>query len=128
MSDLLTIREAAARRGCTESAIRNAIADGRLEAYDSPAGERHVWADDVDRMDAPRQPGNRSSGEPVLPVDEVPGDDAAVRRGFDDEEIGFLGFCLAYTCARARLHIRERPVSQRLLRRFYRLTTTKEPA
>ncbi len=124
--DLLTIKQAAERRGCTPRAIEAAIRDGRLETYTSPAGELGVWRDDVDKLPAPRHPG-RSKGEPVLSVAEVPGDDEALRAAFDPDERRLLSFSLWFTSMRGRLHIRDKPIVERLIRRFYR-TLTDHPS
>ena len=124
MSELLTIPDAAARRGCTEVAIKAAIADGRLKTYDSPSGEVHVWADDVDKLGPARHP-NRSGGEELLHVADVPGDDTAILAEFTSEELEMISDSLTFAGARRRLHILQKPVLERLRLRFYRLVTSK---
>ena len=118
MSDLLTVQEAADRRGCTVNAIRVAISLGRLPST-GVGSDRRVKREDVDAMPPAR--GFRSCRRrrrPDGPSGMPPADVDSLLAAFTPEERECLSYALYFAALSGRLYPRQKPVIRRLMLRF----------
>jgi hypothetical protein len=110
---LLTVQEAAARRGSTVNAIRVAISLGRLPSTGT-GKDRRVLASDVDKIGRRR---DRRTRQGVPPRDEAQAVQALLAT-FGEDERRVLSYALYYAALSGRLYPREKPVIRRLMLRF----------